>query len=173
MAVAVVQTPCRPPTSLLVQGQLGGPAPMALRARSPHAAKRSAALAVGSSQASRRPLAAFPPLSTPTQWTPTTSLIRGWLCDTAALDRFLMAWFQGPASWPPFHLMDAANGSRVILCCTGGVLVRDERAVPPSQGPSARSCGMSRPDAAETSIKGVIFKPTWTSCPEHTGGCYC
>ena len=171
MAVAVVPTPCRPPTSLLVQGQLGGPAPMALRARSPHAAKRSAALGVGSWQASRRPLAAFPPLSTPTQWTPSTSLLWAWLCGTAALDRFLMARFQGPASWPPFHLMDAASASRVNLCCTGGVLVCDVRVIPPSQGPSARLRGVSRPDAAETSIKRVIVKPTWTSFSEHTGGC--
>ena len=168
---AAAPVPCRPPTGLLVEGHGGGPAPMELLHPSPHAAKRSRVLAVGSWRAWRPLLAAFRSLLTPAQWIAPRSLFRAWLQGTAALNRFSIAWFEGPVAWPPIHLMHVASGSGVVLCCFGRVLVQDERADPSSERLAARlsrSCG---PDAALKSVTRVIFKPTWTSCSEQIRRC--
>ena len=168
---AAAPFPCRPPTGVLVEGQGGGPAPMELLPQSPPAAKRSGPQAVGAWRA-RWPLPAAPPaLSTPTQWIASTSLFRAWLHGTAALSRFSIAWFQGPVAWPPLHLKHAASGSGVVLCCSGRVLVQDERADPSSELLAARLSRACGPDAALKSVTRVIFKPTWSSCSEQIRRC--
>ena len=168
---APTPVPCRPPTCLLVEDHGGGPAPMELLHLSPHAAKRSRPQAVGAWRAWRPLLAAFPPLSTPTQWIASTSLFRALLYGKAALGRFSIAWFQGPVAWPPIHLNHEASGSGVVLCCFGRVLVQDERADPSSERLAARLSRSCVPDAAVKSLTRVIFKPTWSSCSEQIRRC--
>ena len=66
------------------------------------------------------------------------SLFRALLHGKAALGRFSIAWFEGPMAWPPIHLMHAASGSGVVLCCFGLVLVHNERADPCTEQLAAR-----------------------------------
>ena len=113
--VAATPAPCRPPTSLLVEGQGGGPAPMELLPQAPHAAKRSRPQRVGAWRAWRPLLAAPPALSTAAQWIAPTSHFGAWLHGTAALDLSSIAWFQGPLARPPLHLMHLASGLGVIV----------------------------------------------------------
>jgi hypothetical protein len=162
---AAAPVPCRPPTCLLVEDHGGGPAPMELLHLSPHAAKRSRPQAVGAWRAWRPLLAAFPPLSTPTRRMAPRSLFRAWLQGMAALNRFFIAWFQGPVAWPPIHLKHAASGSGGVLCCFGRVSVHDERADPCTEQLAARLYRACGPDAALKSVTRVIFKPTWSSFP--------
>ena len=168
---AAAPVPCRPPTGLLVEGHGGGPAPMELLHPSPHAAKRSRVLAVGSWRAWRPLLAAFPPLSTPTRRMAPRSLFRAWLQGMAALNRFFIAWFQGPVAWPPIHLKHAASGSGGVLCCFGRVSVHDERADPCTEQLAARLYRACGPDAAVKSVIRVNFKSTCSSCSQQIRRC--
>jgi hypothetical protein len=168
---AAAPVPCRPPTCLLVEDHGGGPAPMELLHLSPHAAKRSRPQAVGAWRAWRPLLAAFPPLSTPTRRMAPRSLFRAWLQGMAALNRFFIAWFQGPVAWPPIHLKHAASGSGGVLCCFGRVSVHDERADPCTEQLAARLYRACGPDAAVKSVIRVNFKSTCSSCSQQIRRC--
>ena len=96
------------------------------------------------------------------------SLFGAWLHGKAALDRFSITWFKGPVAWPPLHLMHAASGSGVVLCCFGRVLVQDEGANPSNERLAARLYRACGPDTAEKSVTRVILKPATPlllSCP--------
>ena len=84
------------------------------------------------------------------------SLFGAWLHGKAALDRFSITWFKGPVAWPPLHLMHAASGSGVVLCCFGRVLVQDEGANPSNERLAARLYRACGPDTAEKSVTRVI-----------------
>ena len=52
------------------------------------------------------------------------SLFGAWLHGKAALDRFSIKdrYQYRSVAWPPLHLMHAASGSGVVLCCFGPVV---------------------------------------------------
>ena len=126
-------------------------------AHSPHAAKRSDLLAVGTLHARRWLVAElWSAVNSDAMHGIAASLFGAWLHGKAALDRFSITWFKGPVAWPPLHLMHAASGSGVVLCCFGRVLVQDEGANPSNERLAARLYRACGPDTAEKSVTRVI-----------------
>ena len=167
--LAVASAPCWPTAGLLIEDQRGAPSPLTRPACSPRAAKRSDLLAVGTLHAWRWLVAElWSAVNSDAMHGIAASLFGAWLHGKAALDRFFITWFKGPVAWPPLHLMHAASGLGVVLCCFGRVYVQDEGANPSNERLAARLYRTCGPDTAEKSVTRVILKPATPlllSCP--------